>query len=97
MEQQRTLGRVEMFERLPPERQQQVRGASQALGHMPPERQAEIRHAFQQLRAMPPDERQRMLSSVYGSRFSPQERTVLGNLLSIEPYQNQVIQPYFGR
>jgi hypothetical protein len=64
---------------------------------MPPQRQEQIRHAFQQLRRMPPDERQRVLSSAYGSQFSPQERTVLGNLLSIEPYQNQVIQPYFGR
>ena len=96
-QQQRMLGRVEMFEHLPPERQQEVRGASQALGHMPPDRQAVIRHAFQQLRAMPPDERQRVLNSTYGSQFSPQERTVLGNLLSIEPYQGKVITPYFGR
>lgn len=90
------LGRVEMFEHLSPERQQEVRGASQALAHMPPDRQAVIRRSFQQLRAMPPDERQRVLSSAYGSQFSPQERTVLGNLLAIEPYQGKVITPYFG-
>jgi hypothetical protein len=64
---------------------------------MSPDRQALIRHSFQQLREMPPDERQRMLSSAYGSQFSPQERTVLGNLLAIEPYQGRVVQPYFGR
>ena len=97
VEQQRTMDRNEMFERLSPERQQDVRGAAQALSHMPPERQAVMRHAFQQLRGMPPDERQRMLGSVYGSQFSPQERTVLGNMLSIEPYQPHVYQPYFGR
>jgi Protein of unknown function (DUF3106) len=96
-EQQRMMDRNEMFERLSPERQQDVRGAAQALAHMPPDRQAVMRHAFQQLRGMPPDERQRMLNSAYGSQFSPQERTVLGNMLSIEPYQPQVPQPYFGR
>lgn len=97
-QQQRTLGRVEMFEHLSPERQQEVRGASQALSRMSPDRQAAMRHAFQQLRQMPPDERQRMLGSSYGAQFSPQERTVLGNMLSIEPYQpQQIIHPYFGR
>jgi hypothetical protein len=96
-EQQRMMDRNEMFERLSPERQQDVRGAAQALARMPADRQAAIRHSFQQLRAMPPDERQRMLGSAYGSQFSPQERTVLGNMLSIEPYQPRVYQPYFGR
>ena len=97
-QQQRMLGRVEMFERLSPERQQEVRGASQALSRMSPDRQAAMRHAFQQLRQMPPEERQRMLNSSFGGQFSPQERTVLGNMLSIEPYQpGQIIQPYFGR
>lgn len=97
---QRILQRNENFERLPPERRQEVRGASQALGQMPPDRQQAVRRAFQQLRQMPPDERQRALNSgAYGSQFSPQERTVLGNLLSIEPYQRPgtIPQPYFGR
>lgn len=96
-QQQRTLGRVEMFERLSPERQQEVRGASQAFSHMAPDRQVAMRHAFQQLRQMPPEQRQQMLNSSYGSQFSPQERTVLGNMLSIEPYQPHIVQPYFGR
>ena len=96
-QQQRMLDRMEAFERLSPERRQEVRGASQALSQMPPGRQQMMRHAFQQLRGMPPEERQRMLSSSYGAQFSPQERTVLGNLLSIEPYQPHIIQPYFGR
>ncbi len=96
-QQQRMLDRMEAFERLSPERRQEVRGASQALSQMPPGRQQMMRHAFQQLRGMPPEERQRMLNSSYGAQFSPQERTVLGNLLSIEPYQPHVIQPYFGR
>lgn len=96
-QQQRMMDRNEMFERLSPERQQEVRGASQALSRMSPERQAMMRHAFQQLRAMPPAQRQQMLNSSYGAQFSPQERTVLNNFLSVEPYQPHVIQPYFGR
>lgn len=97
MEQQRTLDRQEMFERLSPERRQEVRGATQAFSRMPPQRQQVMRQAFQQLRQMPPDQRERMLHSDYGRQFTPQERTVLGNLLSIEPYQPHVAQPYFGR
>ena len=95
--QQRMLDRMEMFERLSPERQQEVRGASQAFSRMSPERKAAMRHAFQELRNMPPEEREKMLNSSYGAQFTPQERTVLGNMLSIEPYQPHVIQPYFGR
>lgn len=95
--QQRMLNRVEMFERLSPERQQEVRGASQAFSHLPPQRKSMMIRAFQQLRQMPPSERERMLHSGYGQQFTPQERTVLGNMLSIEPYQSQPSQPYFGR
>ena len=98
---QRILQRNENFERLSPERRQEVRGASQALGQMPPDRQQAVRRAFRELRGIPPQQRQQMLNSgTYVSQFSPQERTVLGNLLSIEPYQvhpGAVPQPYFGR
>ncbi|HEV2463911.1 MAG TPA: DUF3106 domain-containing protein [Acidobacteriaceae bacterium] len=97
VQQQRTLNRMEAFEHLSPERRQEVRGASQAFSRMPLQRQQVMRRAFQQLRQMPPGERDRMLSSDYGRQFSPQERTVLGNLLSIEPYQPHIAQPYFGR
>jgi len=96
-QQQRMMERNEMFERLSPERQQEVRGAAQSLSRMSPDRQAALRHAFQQLRGMPPEQRQQMLNSSYGSQFSPQERTVLGNMLSIEPYQPHIAEPYFGR
>lgn len=96
-EQQRTLDRMEAFEHLSPERRQEVRGASQAFSRMPPQRQQAMRRAFQQLRQMPPEEREQMLHSNYGRQFTPQERTVLGNLLAIEPYQPHIAQPYFGR
>lgn len=98
-QQQRIMDRNEAFERLSPERRQEVRGAAQALKQMSPDREQVVRRAFQQLRRMPPEQRQQLLNSpVYGGQFSPQERTVLGNLLSIEPYQTGTIpQPYFGR
>lgn len=86
-QQRRMLGRVEMFERLSPERQEDVRGAAQAFRRMPPAEKQQMRGAFQQLRRMPPAERSQMLHSTYGQQFTPQERTVLGNMLSIEPYQ----------
>ncbi|WP_446742716.1 DUF3106 domain-containing protein [Silvibacterium acidisoli] len=98
---QRTIARNEMFERLSPERKQEVRGASQALSMLPLERQLAVRHAFQQLRRMPPDQRQLVLhSGSYMRVFTPQELTILGNILSIEPYQpvpGEIPQPYFGR
>lgn len=97
VEQRRMLDRMETFEHLSPERQQEVRGASQALSRMPPARQRMMRNAFHELRGMPPEQRRQMLHSSFGARFTPQERTVLGNLLSIEPYQGQIIHPYFGR
>ncbi len=96
-QQQRMMDRNEMFERLTPERQQEVRGAAQAFNRMDPARRQVMRQAFQQLRGMPPAEREQMLHSAYGTQFSPQERTVLGNLLSVEPYQPRVVTPYFGR
>jgi len=95
--QQRMLSRVERFERLPPERQQEVRGASAAFSRMPPQRKQEMIRAFQQLRHIPPTERQQMLHSGYGQQFTPRERTILGNLLSIEPYVPSGREPYFGR
>jgi Protein of unknown function (DUF3106) len=97
---QRILARNEAFEHLSPERRQEVRGAAQALNQMSPDRQQVVRRAFQQLRRMPTQQRQQLLySRVYGGQFSPQEKTVLGNLLSIEPYTSPrtIPQPYFGR
>lgn len=85
---QRMMERNERFESLPPERQQEIRGASQALSQMPEDRRQALQHAFRDLRHLPPDERQSSLNSArFQAEYSPQERTVLGNLLSIEPYQ----------
>ena len=85
---QRTLGRIENMERLSPDRRQQVRNSAQKLGGMDPARKQQVRGAFRVLRDMPPSERERVLNSpAYRSMYSDRERQILGNLLSVEPYQ----------
>lgn len=87
---QRLLQRNEMFERLSPEQRQDVRAASQAVRQMPEDRQQMVRRAFNDLRRIPPDQRQAILNSArFEHTYTPQERHVLGNLLSIEPYEPQ--------
>lgn len=84
---QRILERNEMFERLSPEQRQDVRAASQAVRQMPQDRQRMVRQAFNDLRQIPPDQRGAILNSArFDHTFTPQERHVLGSLLSIEPY-----------
>ncbi|HEY1809843.1 MAG TPA: DUF3106 domain-containing protein [Acidobacteriaceae bacterium] len=84
---QRLLQRNEMFERLSPEQRQDVRAASQAVRQMPEDRQRVVRRAFNDLRQIPPEQREAILNSArFVNTYSPQERHVLGSLLSIEPY-----------
>ncbi len=55
---------------------------------MPADRQAMMRGAFRDLRDVPPDQRQTVLNSArYQNAFSPEERGILSNMLSVEPYQ----------
>ncbi len=85
---QRMMERNERFEALPPERKQDIRNASQALSQMPPDRRQAVRQAFRDLRALPPGERQNALKSArFQAEYTPTERSMLDNLLSIEPYQ----------
>ena len=87
---QRLMERNERFQALPPERQQEVRGASQALRQMAPDRREAVRQAFRDLRLLPPADRENALGSArFQAEYTPQERTVLGNLLSIEPFSPQ--------
>jgi hypothetical protein len=83
---QRVLDRVENMERLSPQQQEQVRGSARQLGQMPPDRQQAVKDAIRNLRNVPPGLRQSELNSKYGSQLSPEERGVVGNLLSVESY-----------
>ena len=88
VERQRTLARNEAFERLSPGAKQDVRSSAQSLAQMPADRQRMVRQAFNNLRHIPLDQRQQILNSArFSQEFSPQERHVLGSLLSIEPYE----------
>ncbi|HEY0758252.1 MAG TPA: DUF3106 domain-containing protein [Acidisarcina sp.] len=91
---ERTLQRVENMERLSPEQRDQVRGAASQLRTMPQDRQRAVRRAFQDLRNVPPGLRSSELQSPrFAGQFSPEERSVLGNLLSVEPYEPQPAPP----
>ncbi|MBX6361552.1 DUF3106 domain-containing protein [Pseudacidobacterium ailaaui] len=91
---QRLAMRNEMYERLSPEQKANVRGALQAFQQMPADRQTAMRRAFQDLRAVPPEQRQSVLdSSRFQQQFSPRERTILGNMLRIEPYEPRAAAP----
>lgn len=84
---QRTIDRVEVWERLSPEQKRQVSNSTMQLRSLPPDRQIPLRRAFRDLRDVPPGQRQAILnSSEFQSQFTPQERGVLSNLLTVEPY-----------
>ena len=77
-----------MFERLSPEQKADVRGSAETMRAMPGDRQAMVRRAFNDLRQIPPDQRVQILNSArFSQTFTPDERHVLGSLLSIEPYE----------
>jgi hypothetical protein len=47
-----------------------------------------MKSAFRDLRNVPPDQRETVLNSArYQNAFSPDERGILSNMLSVEPYQ----------
>jgi hypothetical protein len=47
-----------------------------------------VRQAFVDLRQIPPEQRGQILNSArFSNTFTPDERHVLGSLLSIEPYE----------
>jgi hypothetical protein len=87
-QQERTMARNEAFERLAPEARQDVRTSASSFAQMAPDRQRAVRQAFNQLRQVPLNQRQQILNSArFTNEYSPQERHVLGSLLSVEPYQ----------
>lgn len=87
-ERQRMMARQENFERLSPGQQQDVRSSAQTMHAMPQDRQRMMTTAFNDLRRLPPNQRDAVLNSArFSHQFSPEERHVLGSLLSVEPYQ----------
>ncbi|HEX4286397.1 MAG TPA: DUF3106 domain-containing protein [Terracidiphilus sp.] len=85
---ERRLARAENLERLSPQQRAQVQDSTRRWRTMPVDRQTAMKSAFQDLRNVPPDQRQTVLGSArYQNAFSPDERGILNNMLSVEPYQ----------
>lgn len=84
---QRLLSRTEAMERLPPMQRQQVREAMRQLGSLPADRRHIVARTFYTLRDMQPYQRQGYLNSAdYASQFNAQERSAIGNLLTVTPF-----------
>lgn len=87
---ERMIQRNEMFESLSPGQKADVRSSAETMRQMPADRQAMVRRAFNDLRQIPPEQRTAILNSArFSQTFSPDERHVLGSLLSIEPYEGR--------
>jgi hypothetical protein len=85
---ERRLARAENIERLSPQQRSQLQESGRLFHSLPDERQAAIKNAFRDLRNVPPDQRQTVLDSArYQNAFNLQERGILSNMLSVEPYQ----------
>jgi hypothetical protein len=46
-----------------------------------------VRKAFRDLREYPPEQRGDDELGQFQAQFTPQERSILGNILAVEPYQ----------
>jgi hypothetical protein len=79
---------IEALERLSPQMRQQVHTSMQQFRALPEDRQRLVKKAFRDLREYPPEQRTAMMNSgQFQSQFTPQERSILGNILAAEPYQ----------
>lgn len=98
---ERTLMRMENMERLSPQMREAVRSSARQLNDMPPDRRRMWQKAFRDLENMPPEQRQEILRSPqFAGQFSAQERSIMGNLLAVEPYRNpgpMEAPPVYGR
>ena len=84
---QRTMDHIEALERLSPQMRQQVRASFQDFHALPEDRQRMVRKAFRDLREYPPEQRQALMNSGhFQDQFTSQERSILGNILAVEPY-----------
>jgi len=83
-ERQALLDRFRRFSELPPDRQEQVRTVVRQLQALPMDRRIAVKQELSHLRQMPHADRQaRLNSSEVKAKFSPEERGILGNTLSL--------------
>lgn len=83
---QRTLARTEAMERLTPDQRADVRDTLGQLGALPYEQRMAVAQTFRSLRDLPPEQRVPALNSGrFGAPLDPTQRSVLSNLLRVEP------------
>lgn len=83
---QRVLARTEAMERLDPQQRAEVRGVMGQLGALPTADRHAVASTFRALRELPPEQRvQAYASGRYGPPLSDAQRSVLFNLLRVEP------------
>ena len=82
---QRLLARNEAMERLSPDQRAEVRGAMSQLGDLPQDQRHTVARTFRALRDLPPEQRIQAFSSGRYGQLNDNQRTVLFNLLRVEP------------
>lgn len=83
---QRRLSHIEAMEKLNPTQRAEVRAAMSQLGALPQEQRRSVAQTFRALRDLPAEQRvQAYASGRYGPPLSDTQRTVLFNLLKVEP------------
>jgi hypothetical protein len=94
---QRLLARNEAMERLAPDQRAEVRGAMSQLGQLPPDQRRAVAQTFRSLTALPADQR---LQAYNGGRYTAplnnEQRSVLSNLLKVEPLLGPMLLPHGG-
>lgn len=93
-QQDRMLDRMEVREHLPPEQRREEYELAQRYRGLPSGRQQAVKGALNELTPLSPQERQQRLSSPeFRSRFTDNEREIIGQALEIRPQSGRPVQP----
>lgn len=93
-QQDRVLDRMEIREHLPPEQRQEENQLARRYNGLPSGRQQAVKNALRELNSLPPQERQQRLSSPeFRSRFTDNEREIIGQAIEIRPNTGRPPQP----
>ena len=86
-QQQRLIDRLHQLDTMPPQRRERTLGRIENLERLSPERRQLVRNSAQELSAMPEERQQQLDSPAFHAQYNQHERQILGNLLSVEPYE----------
>jgi len=89
-QQDRFLNHVDEYEHMPPGTRQEAQDLYRREQGLPPSRQQAVRNAVRELNSLSPEERQERLSSPeYRSRFTDNEREIIGQALVLGDRPNR--------